>query len=304
MAREMRFDAKVAVVTGAGGGVGRAYALELARRGARVVVNDLGGAIDGSGASDAAASRVVAEIVAAGGEAVPSFDSVASFEGGRRIVDTALERFGGCDILIANAGILRDKSFPKLSVADLQAVLDVHLIGAFSTAQPAFRHMKESGRGGKIVLTTSSSGLFGNFGQANYSAAKMGIWGLMRTLSIEGARCGIQVNCIAPAASTRLTGGESEDGPGAPRRVAPLVLALVHESCEITGETFMAGYNWFTRCFMAQAPGWAAPPDADVTPEELAKHWDQLRASDGFIEVDHALVSLEPLRKLRGEILD
>src|SRR4029453_8390997 len=168
MSAEMRFDGKVAVVTGAGAGVGRQYALELARRGARVVVNDLGGATEGTGSSALAGSRVVAEIEDAGGDAASSYDSVATFEGGQKIIDTALKRFGGCDILIANAGILRDKSFVKLEVADLQAVLDVHLIGAFSTAQPAFRHMKESGRGGKIVLTTSSSGLFGNFGQANY----------------------------------------------------------------------------------------------------------------------------------------
>jgi len=300
MAGEMRFDGKVAVVTGAGGGVGRQYALELARRGARVVVNDLGGSADGTGSSDSAASKVVAEIEAAGGEASPSFDSVATFDGGQKIVDTAIERFGACDILIANAGILRDKSFPKLTLADLEAVLDVHLMGAFSTAQPAFRHMRESGKGGKIVLTTSSSGLFGNFGQANYSAAKMGIFGLMRTLSIEGARSNIQVNCVAPAAATRLTGGEDGDGPGAPRRVAPLVVALVHESCAITGETFMAGSNWFTRCFMAQAPGWAAPADADVSAEQVAAHWDEVRASDGFVEVDNALVSLAPLAKRRG----
>ena len=301
MAAEMRFDGKVAVVTGAGGGVGRQYALELARRGARVLVNDLGGATDGTGSSESAASRVVDEIKAAGGEAAPSFDTVASFEGGQRIIDSALEQFGGCDILIANAGILRDKSFVKLEVKDLQAVLDVHLIGAFSTAQPAFRHMKESGRGGKIVLTTSSSGLFGNFGQANYSAAKMGIVGLMRTLSIEGARSNIQVNCIAPAAATRLTGKEEETGPSSPRRVAPLVVALVHESCPLTGETFMAGSNWFTRCFMAQGPGWAPPADEDVSAEELAAHWDQVRASAGFTEVENALTSLAPLMKLRAQ---
>ncbi|MAI80087.1 MAG: SDR family NAD(P)-dependent oxidoreductase [Myxococcota bacterium] len=300
MAHPMDFDGKVAVITGAGGGVGRQYALELAARGARVVVNDLGGATDGTGGSETAAAQVVAEIEKAGGVAVPNFDSVATLEGGQRIVDTAIERFGGCDILIANAGILRDKSFAKLSAEDLQAVLDVHLMGAFSTAQPAFRQMKEAG-GGKIILTTSASGLFGNFGQANYTAAKMGIWGLMRTLSIEGERSNIQVNCIAPAAATRLTGGESETGSTSPRSVMPLVLAAVHESCSITGETFMAGYNWYTRCFMAQAPGWAAEESAEVSPEDVAAHWDQIRATDGFQEIDHALVSMEPLNDLRKE---
>ena len=296
----MRFDGKVAVITGAGGGVGRRYALELARRGARVVVNDLGGAADGTGSSESAAAQVVSEIEAAGGEAVSNFDSVATFEGGQRIVDTAIDAFGGCDILLANAGILRDKSFVKLSAGDLQAVLDVHLMGAFATAQPAFRHMKETGRGGNIVLTTSASGLFGNFGQSNYTAAKMAIFGLMRTLSIEGARSNIRVNCVAPAASTRLTGGETDTGPTSPKSVSPLVLALVHESSDITGETFMAGFNWYTRCFIAQAPGWAAPEDADVTPEDIAAHWEQVRATAGFTEVPHALAAMAPLQKLRG----
>jgi NAD(P)-dependent dehydrogenase (short-subunit alcohol dehydrogenase family) len=296
----MRFDGKVAVVTGAGGGVGRAYALELARRGARVVVNDLGGATDGTGSSEAAANRVAKEIEALGGEAVASFDSVASFDGGRRIIDTALSHFGGCDILIANAGILRDQSFAKLTQENLRAVLDVHLIGSFSTAQPAFQHMKEAGRGGKIILTTSASGLFGNFGQANYTAAKMGIWGLMRTLSIEGARSNIQVNCVAPAARTRLTGGEEESGPNAPSSVAPLVVALCHDSCEITGETFMSGFNWYARCFMAQGPGWVAPEDQTVSPEDVVAHWDEIRTTEDFREVAHALVSTERVQEVRG----
>jgi NAD(P)-dependent dehydrogenase (short-subunit alcohol dehydrogenase family) len=129
----------------------------------------------------------------------------------------------------------------------------------------------------------------------------MGIWGLMRVLSIEGARSAIQVNCVAPAAATRLTGGEDTDGPGAPRRIAPLVVALVHESCAISGETFMAGYNWYTRCFMAQAPGWAPPADAEVSAEQVAAHWEQVRASHGFREVESALTSLAPLAKLRGD---
>jgi len=295
----MRFDGKVVVVTGAGGGVGRGYALELARRGAKLVVNDLGGAIDGTGGSDAAASRVVKEIEALGAEAVANFDSVASFEGGQKIIDTALDRFGACDILIANAGILRDKSFAKLEVPDLEAVLDVHLTGAFSTAQPAFRHMKDHG-GGKIIFTTSSSGLFGNFGQTNYTAAKMGIWGLMRSVSIEGARGNVQANCVAPVAATRLTGGEDETSPMSPHRVAPIVVALCHESCDITGETFMAGNNWYTRCFMAQAPGWAAPEDAEVTPEDVVAHWDEIRATAGFGEVDNALLSMARLAEIRG----
>ena len=300
MAKEMRFDGKVAVVTGAGGGVGRAYALELARRGARVVVNDLGGATDGTGSSDAAAKQVADEITALGGEAIPSFDSVSSFEGGRKIVETAVEGFGGVDILIANAGILRDKSFAKLSPEDLQAVLDVHLMGTFSTVQPAFQHMKESGTRGSLILTTSASGLFGNFGQANYSAAKMGIWGLMRVLSIEGERAGIRANCVAPAAATRLTGGEQTEGATSPASVAPLVIALCHDSCEITGETFMSGFNWYTRCFMARGPGWMAPEEQVVRPEDVAEHWDEVRSTEGFEEVPNSLVSMTPVQQARG----
>jgi NAD(P)-dependent dehydrogenase (short-subunit alcohol dehydrogenase family) len=301
MNEDMRFEGKVAVVTGAGGGVGRAYALDLARRGAKIVVNDLGGATDGTGSSEAAASRVAKEIEALGVEAIANFDTVATPEGGKSIVDAALDRFGRCDVLIANAGILRDQSFAKLSQENLHAVLDVHLMGSFATAQPAFQHMKESGEGGKIILTTSASGLFGNFGQANYTAAKMGIWGLMRTLSIEGARSNIQVNCVAPAAKTRLTGGEDENGAFSPGSVAPLVVALCHESCDITGETFMSGFNWYTRCFMAQAPGWVAPEDQEVTAEDVVAHWDEVRATEGFREVAHALVSTDRIEEVRGK---
>lgn len=299
MTDEIRFDGKAAVVTGAGGGVGRAYTLDLARRGASVVVNDLGGATDGTGASETLAAKVVAEIEAMGGKAVPNFDSVSTAEGGKRIINTALEHFGKCDILIANAGILRDQSFAKLTQENLNSVLDVHLMGTFFTAQPAFQHMKEKGDGGKIVLTTSASGLFGNFGQANYCAAKMGIWGLMRVLSIEGARSGIHVNCVAPVASTRLTSGEEAIGHKSPGSVAPLVVALCHESFSISGETFMAGHNWYTRCFMAQAPGWAASEDAKVSAEEVADHLDQIRDAQNYREVENAMVSMAALQELR-----
>ena len=299
MSDDMRFDGKVAVVTGAGGGVGRAYALDLARRGASVLVNDLGGATDGTGSSDAAATKVAKEIEALGSKAVPNFDSVASLEGGRKIIDAAIDAFGQVDILIANAGILRDQSFAKLTPENLQSVLDVHLMGSFSTAQPAFQHMKDRGEGGKMMFTSSSSGLFGNFGQTNYAAAKMGIWGLARTLSIEGDRYNIQVNCVAPAANTRLTGGEDDDGYKSPSSVAPLVVALCHESSKITGETFMSGFNWYTRCFVGQARGWAAPQDHKVTAEEIVANWDQIRDTEGFRELENALVSMDPAEEVR-----
>ncbi|MEE8390408.1 MAG: SDR family NAD(P)-dependent oxidoreductase, partial [Anaerolineae bacterium] len=237
---EIRFDDRVAIVTGAGGGLGRAYALELAKRGAKIVVNDLGGARDGIGEGSARpADAVVQEIVEAGGEAVANYDSVATVEGGENIVKTALERFGKVDILINNAGILRDKSFAKMTSELWNGVLDVHLQGAYNVTNPAFRAMREnappSQRGGtgggygRIVMVTSVSGLFGNFGQTNYSTAKMGVVGMMNTLKLEGTKYNIKVNTLAPTAATRMTEDVMPSDLFArlkPEIVAPLVLYL------------------------------------------------------------------------------
>src|SRR5687768_5519579 len=192
---DLTFDGKVAIVTGAGGGLGRAHALELARRGALVVVNDLGGSVDGTGSSESAAQKVVDEIRAAGGEAIPNFDTVSTPEGGEAIVRAAVDAFGRVDILINNAGILRDKSFANLTADLVEPVLDVHLKGAFFVTRPAWVHMREQGYG-RIVNTSSASGIFGNFGQANYGAAKMGLIGLARVLAQEGAKYNIKVNAI------------------------------------------------------------------------------------------------------------
>jgi NAD(P)-dependent dehydrogenase (short-subunit alcohol dehydrogenase family) len=284
MGDAVRFDGKVVIVTGAGNGLGRAYAMQIAERGGKVVVNDLGGTTDGKGNDQSAAQQVVAEIKAKGGEAVANFDSVATQEGGARIFQTAIDTFGRVDSLIANAGILRDRSFAKMSIEEFDLILDVHLRGTVFTVQPVFNWMRENG-GGTIVVTTSPSGLFGSFGQANYCAAKMGIVGLMRTLAIEGAKGGIKINALAPTAATRLTAtagvpndvkadADPADDPMSVGRVAPLVLALAHESCPGSGEIFNAGCGWVSRSVVAVSDGVVL--DA-FTPEAVAARWNEIR---------------------------
>ena len=290
MAQQLRFDDEVVIVTGAGGGLGRAYALELARRGAKVVVNDFGAATDGSGLSQSPAERVVAEIAALGGEAVANYDSVATAEGGQRIVDTALQKWGRLDALIANAGFLRDKSFLKLENGDIDAILDVHLRSAFYVGQPAFAAMKEGGRGGRIVFTTSGAGLFGNFGQSNYSAAKSGLVGLTKTLAIEGRKAGIAVNTVAPVAGTRLVTGDERTGndPLAPANVAPMAILLAHRDCPSSGEIFSATGGWYARVFTGIVEGWVAE-EGENSAEGLLANWEQVREGAQFSEPPEAL---------------
>ncbi len=302
MSEGLRFDEEVVVVTGAGAGLGRAYALELARRGAKVVVNDLGAAPDGSGDADGRpAALVVAEIARTGGEAVASFDSVASEEGGWSIIHTALETWGRVDAVISNAGILRDKSFLKMEESDLEAVLDVHLRGAFFVLKPAFKAMRESGRGGRLVLTTSASGLFGNFGQSNYAAAKMGLVGLMRTLAIEGKKYGITANAISPVAGTRLTTGKDVTGDHAmaPARVAPMAVALAHKSCPATGEIFLATGGWYARAFVGLSAGWVSE-EGKPTAEGIAAHWDDIRDAGSWSEPRDAMHIAEYMTEKLG----
>ena len=281
---DIRFDGRVAVITGAGGGLGRTYALELASRGAQVVVNDLGGAADGTGGATSAADAVVQEIEAAGGTAVANYDSVSTPEGGEGVIQTAIDNFGKADIVINNAGILRDKSFAKLAPADLEAVIDVHLKGAFYVSQPAFRVMKENGFG-RFLFTASAAGVFGNFGQSNYGAAKMGLVGLMNVLAVEGARSGIQANTIMPIANTRLT--QDLLGPIAeklaPECVTPLVTYLVSEQCELTHELFSVGGGRYARVFVGLAQGWNAGPDTAVSAEDIAANLDTIREQEGYI---------------------
>jgi NAD(P)-dependent dehydrogenase (short-subunit alcohol dehydrogenase family) len=278
MSEPITFDGRVAVVTGAGGGLGRGYALELARRGARVVVNDLGGAVDGSGSSKLAADVVVDEIVDGGGEAVANYDSVSTRDGGAAIVQTALDTYGTVDIVVNNAGILRDKSFANMTLDEVEAVIDVHLKGAFYVSHPAFKVMKENGYG-RFVHTSSASGIFGNFGQANYGAAKAGLVGLSNVLAIEGEKYGIKSNAIAPTAKTRM----SEDvlGPFAdmfePDQVTPMVVYLCSEANEYTHQVFSVGGGRYARIFVGTNKGWFAGQNIVPSVEDLAANMVTVR---------------------------
>jgi NAD(P)-dependent dehydrogenase (short-subunit alcohol dehydrogenase family) len=277
---DLGFDGKVAVITGAGGGLGRSHALELARRGALVVVNDLGGSIDGTGSGTTAAQAVVDEIKEAGGEAVANYDSVATPEGGQNIIQSAVDTFGRIDIVVNNAGILRDTSFKNMTSEQLEPVLDVHLKGAFFVTQPAWAHMRDQGYG-RIITTASGAGIFGNFGQTNYGAAKMGLVGLTRVLAIEGAKYNIKANAIAPVAKTRMT--DSILGPLAdklqPEYVTPVVVFLAHEDCPVTGEVYSVGGGRVARIFVGVTPGIV---DAELSAETVRDRIEEIRAEEGY----------------------
>lgn len=272
----IRFDAvsfteRVAIVTGAGGGLGHAYALELARRGAKVVVNDLGGARDGAGTSDAAGA-VVAEIEAAGGEAMANRANVTDETAVAAMVADVLERWGRVDILINNAGILRDKSFAKMTIADFRAVIDVHVMGAAICTRAVWDAMRAANYG-RVLMTTSSSGLFGNFGQSNYAAAKMALVGLAKTLSLEGAKSNIRVNSIAPVAVTRMTADLMPPGAGdlfGPEQVVPAAIYLVSDEAP-TGAIVGAGGGVVQASFVTLTPGVPAS-----TPEQVAANWSRI----------------------------
>ncbi|MBW2514844.1 MAG: SDR family NAD(P)-dependent oxidoreductase [Deltaproteobacteria bacterium] len=286
------FDGRVAIVTGAGAGLGRVYALELARRGAKVVVNDLGGARDGSGSGSATpAEKVVAEIKEFGGEAVANYDNVATPEGGANIVKTALETFGAVDILVNNAGILRDKSFLKMEPENWQAVLSVHLHGAYHVTRPAMAAMKEKGYG-RIVMTTSAAGLYGNFGQTNYSAAKMGLIGMMNTLKLEGQKYNIKVNTIAPIAASRLT--EDVMPPelfekSKPEFVSPLVMLLASEACQESGSIFNVGMGYFNRAAIHTGSGVQLGDLENLpTPEMIRENMDAINSLENAREMADA----------------
>ena len=295
---EIRFDGRVAIVTGAGGGLGRAHALLLASRGAKVVVNDLGGARDGTGApSSEMANKVVEEIKAAGGEAIADAHGVDSAEGGEAIVKTALDAYGKVDIVIANAGILRDRAFHNLTEEDWDKIFAVHVKGSFNVVQPAFRIMRQNSYG-RIVVTTSNAGLYGNFGQANYSSAKTALLGFASTLELEGAKYNIKANVIAPVAASRLT---EDVMPAAalerlkPELVSPVVAYLCSEECSVSGNIFTAGGGYVGRAAIVESKGAVlANPTIEDVRDNFTKISDMTGAeefSNAFDEVQKRLMA-------------
>ncbi len=291
MSNAYRFDGKVVVVTGAGNGLGRAHALGFAKAGAKVVVNDLGGSHRGEGQSPAAADQVVADIRAAGGEAVANYDSV---EAGERIVQAALDAFGRIDVLVNNAGILRDVSFAKLTAEDWELVYRVHVLGALKTTQAAWPHFRAQ-KSGRVLFTTSAAGLYGNFGQANYAAAKMALVGLANTLAIEGEKNNIRVNTIAPIAGSRLTETVLPSDLIAalkPELVTPLVLRLCHDSFTETGGLYEVGGGFFAKVRLERARGKTFRLGRTVTPADLERAWPDIA---GFADASHPTNLMESM---------
>ena len=282
------FDGRVAVVTGAGRGIGRAYALLLAERGASVVVNDLGGTMEGDGSDDQPAATVTAEIVDAGGSAIADGSDVATVAGGQSVVDAAVDGFGRIDIVVNNAGIIRFGSLPEVDIDNLESHLAVHVGGSFNTTRAAWPHMVDHGYG-RIVMTTST-GMFGRPDNLGYATAKAGVVGMTRSLKAAGAAHGINVNLIAPSASTRmvLPSGRPVSPPPAipegmePELVAPMVAFLAHEDCDVSGEIYLAGAGRFARIFIASTEGYVHPRPGRPTIEDVADHWDSINDERGY----------------------
>ena len=293
----MNFAGQVAIITGAGGGLGRLYALELAARGAAVVVNDLGGSVDGSGSSATAAETVVEEIKAAGGRAIANAADVTDEAAVNAMVAEAVEAFGRVDILINNAGILRDKSFAKMEMANWNKVVDVHLNGAALCTKAVWNVMKEQGYG-RIIMTTSPSGIYGNFGQANYGAAKAGLWGMMNTLGLEGAKSNIHVNCIAPSAGTRMTETIMDAGTLkmlAPENITPAVVFLCSQAAP-TRKVLVAAAGTYTLAEMVETQG-IHLAEGDRTPEAIAANWGRIADRTDAEPVNSAMEGVAKLVK-------
>lgn len=298
MNEPIRFEDKVVIVTGAGGGLGRAHALLFARHGARVVVNDLGGSAQGEGANASAADRVVDEIRQAGGTAVANHDSVTD---GSRIVEQALDCYGRVDVVVNNAGILRDKTFHKMEDADWDLVYRVHVEGAYKVTRAAWPHLREQGYG-RVIFTTSTSGIYGNFGQSNYGMAKLGLYGLTRTLALEGRKNNVLVNAIAPTGGTRMTEGlipPQVFEQLKPELVSPLVVFLGSDRCLDTGGLFEVGGGWMGKVRWERSLGLGFDPRAGFDAEDVAAHWQQICDFEGAA---HPADNLEALKEMMANL--
>jgi len=298
MSQPIRFEDKVVIVTGAGGGLGRAHALLFACHGAQVVVNDLGGSAHGEGANASAADRVVAEIREAGGVAVANHDSVTD---GDKIVQNALDAFGRVDVVVNNAGILRDKSFAKMEDTDWDLVYRVHLEGAYKVTHAAWPHLREQNYG-RVIFTSSTSGIYGNFGQANYASAKLGLYGLTRTLALEGRKNNILVNAIAPTGGTRMT--EGLIAPQVfellkPELISPLVVYLGSEQCQDTSDLFEVGGGWIGKVRWERSLGAGFDPVTGFSPEEVAAQWQRI---NDFGDAVHPQDNVEALKQMMANL--
>jgi len=294
----IRFDDQVVIVTGAGGGLGRAHALLFAKHGARVVVNDLGGSSHGEGANASAADLVVAEIRAAGGTAVANHDSVTD---GGKIVQNALDSFGRVDVLVNNAGILRDKSFHKMEDADWDLVYKVHVEGAYKVTRAAWPHLREQNFG-RVIFTASTSGIYGNFGQSNYGMAKLGLYGLTRTLALEGRKNNILVNAIAPTGGTRMTEGlipPQVFEQLKPELISPLVVYLGSEACAETAGLFEVGGGWIGKVRWERSLGAGFDPQAGFDAEDVAAQWQQIC---DFTGAAHPRDNLEAMKEMMANL--
>ncbi|MNF56819.1 putative short-chain type dehydrogenase/reductase [compost metagenome] len=298
MSDAIRFEDKVVIVTGAGGGLGRAHALLFARHGARVVVNDLGGSTHGEGANASAADRVVAEIREAGGTAVASHDSVTE---GEKIVQAALDSFGRVDVVVNNAGILRDKTFHKMEDADWELVYKVHVEGAYKVTRAAWPHLREQNYG-RVIFTSSTSGIYGNFGQSNYGMAKLGLYGLTRNLAIEGRKSNILVNAIAPTGGTRMTEGlipPQVFEQLKPELVSPLVVFLGSEQCQDSSGLFEVGGGWIGKVRWERSLGAGFDPRAGFDAEDVAANWQRIC---DFSDAAHPADNVEALREMMANL--
>lgn len=298
MSDAIRFENQVVIVTGAGGGLGRAHALLFAKHGAKVVVNDLGGSTHGEGANASAADKVVAEIKAFGGEAVANHDSVTD---GGQIVQCALDSFGRIDVVVNNAGILRDKSFHKMEDTDWDLVYKVHVEGAYKVTRAAWEHLREQ-QYGRVIFTASTSGIYGNFGQSNYGMAKLGLYGLTRTLAIEGRKNNVLVNAIAPTGGTRMTEGlipPQVFEQLKPELVSPLVVYLGSDQCKDTGGLYEVGGGWVGKVRWERSLGAGFDPRAGFSPEDVAAHWQQIV---DFDNAAHPQDNMEALKEMMANL--